>query len=84
MSGKSPTVAMLSKPTFENYRLQIIGASKSIPTDNLTNMSHKEHITQGKFEVVEVKGPTSVKVPDSYVGTVRYTKDIVLKQVGVY
>lgn len=61
-----------------HYEFQLEGPSKTVKTDHLTGMSHKEHVTQGKFEVVANK-PGPVRPFYKW----NYERIITLRQVGV-
>lgn len=62
------------------YLLEIRGKSKTLATDDMTGLNHKEHITLGKFKVVEIKKkPTKSKLPPVFAGTVTFDRHIVLE-----
>jgi hypothetical protein len=82
--------------TGEYYKLKTVGPVKSISTDVHTGFQHKEHVTQGKFEVVSIdeaksindggavfvdKTTTGNKENEFYVG---WTRSLTLRQVGVF
>jgi SPP1 gp7 family putative phage head morphogenesis protein len=67
-----------------NYKLEIIGPHKAFQTDVYTGLSHKESVTEGLFEVVEIKGKSVSNIAYPYNGQVRYSKTIVLRQKEVF
>jgi hypothetical protein len=68
-----------------SYELIVEGPSKSLPTDYMTGLKHKERITEGSFEVVKIQdGETVSSEIDEGYGPAVYRKQIVLRQVGVF
>lgn len=67
-----------------SFEIQIEGSHKSISTDELTGMGHKERITEGEFEVVRVEKGKRVRLPPAWQGTAKYQSIIVLRQRGVF
>lgn len=76
------------------YELKTTGPVKSVPTDSYTDYEHKEHVTEGKFEVVAVEAPsTGIPVDIGAASGITNLKEkyllflersITLRQVGVF
>ncbi len=69
---------------WDNVLLKIEGPSKSVATDSLTGMTHRERITQGRFEVVRVRDISKVSLEEKYNDVTIFQKTVVLRQIGVY
>jgi len=77
------------------YEIAVVGKSRSLATDALTGMGHREHLTGGRFRVVRVMENQSAEIPEPdgsddemynrVVGEqVWYKKSIVVEQVEVF
>ena len=65
--------------TAKKYLLELRGKSKTISTDRISGLNHKEHITLGKFRVVSISPGKRVKMPDLFRGSTKFDVHIVIE-----
>ena len=62
-----------------NVELKLVGENRTVPTDEMTGMGHQEHLTYGKFRVVDVEGPSSIDLPEAFKGNTKYKRTVILE-----